>query len=255
MEILRLLHEGTPLMLTHPYIFIGSVSLVLGLAAGFVMHRSDFCMAGMFRDLFLFKRTAMIKSFVLLVLSSMLLFEAARQAGLLVRLPLPAPLPPHGCKPDRRTSLRHRHGLCRRLRRRHAVQNGRRQRPEPDGFRRSGLRQRALCRVPPGLGGFCEKHGPCPGQDHDRPDLRCRSPAPGAGGRAPRGAAAAFVAPERRTGAVRLCRRLSAACKSGPGTFPVRRAFLCPGRHAPGRDHDFYQDRWFHRERPVPRAF
>lgn len=77
-----------------PYIFIGSVSLVLGLAAGFVMHRSDFCMAGMFRDLFLFKRTVMIKSFVLLVLSSMLLFEAARRAGLLSAYPFPLLFPP-----------------------------------------------------------------------------------------------------------------------------------------------------------------
>ncbi len=77
-----------------PYIFIGSVSLVLGLTAGFVMHRSDFCMAGMFRDLFLFKRTVMIKSFVLLVLSSMLLFEAARRAGLLSAYPFPLLFPP-----------------------------------------------------------------------------------------------------------------------------------------------------------------
>jgi len=77
-----------------PYLFIGSVSLLLGLAAGFVMHRSDFCMAGMFRDLFLFKRTVMIKSFVLLVLSSMLLFEAARQTGLLSPYPFPLLYPP-----------------------------------------------------------------------------------------------------------------------------------------------------------------
>jgi uncharacterized membrane protein YedE/YeeE len=77
-----------------PYIFIGGVSLVLGLAAGFVMHRSDFCIAGMFRDLFLFKRTVMIKSFALLVLSSMLLFEAARQAGLLSVYPFPLLYPP-----------------------------------------------------------------------------------------------------------------------------------------------------------------
>jgi uncharacterized membrane protein YedE/YeeE len=83
------------MMLTlDPYLCIGSVSLVLGLAAGFVMHRSDFCMAGMFRDLFLFRRTAMIKSFVLLVLSSMLLFEAARQAGLLSAYPFPLLYPP-----------------------------------------------------------------------------------------------------------------------------------------------------------------
>ena len=85
---------GTLMLTIDPYIFIGSVSLVLGLAAGFVMHRSDFCIAGMFRDLFLFRRTVMIKSFVLLVLSSMLLFEAARQAGLLFAYPFPLLYPP-----------------------------------------------------------------------------------------------------------------------------------------------------------------
>jgi len=70
------------------------VSLFLGLAAGFVMHRSDFCMAGMFRDLFLFRRTVMVKSFVLLVVTSMVLFEAARWTGLLSVYPFPLLYPP-----------------------------------------------------------------------------------------------------------------------------------------------------------------
>jgi uncharacterized membrane protein YedE/YeeE len=74
---------------THPYMFLGAVSLVLGLAAGFVMHRSDFCLAGMFRDLFLFRRIAMIRSFVLLVAATMVLFEAARLSGLLSVYPFP----------------------------------------------------------------------------------------------------------------------------------------------------------------------
>ncbi len=73
----------------HPFIFIGSVSLVLGLCAGYVMHRSDFCLAGMFRDFFLFGRTIMIKSLVLLILSSMLLFEVSRRLGLLSAYPFP----------------------------------------------------------------------------------------------------------------------------------------------------------------------
>jgi uncharacterized membrane protein YedE/YeeE len=73
----------------HPYIIIGIISLVLGLGAGFVMHRSDFCLAGMFRDVFLFRQTTMIKSFVLLVVSSIVLFEAARQTGLLRTYPFP----------------------------------------------------------------------------------------------------------------------------------------------------------------------
>lgn len=62
---------------------------MLGLAAGFVMHRSDFCIAGMFRDLFLFRRSVMIRSFILLVASTMVLFEAARLSGLLSVYPFP----------------------------------------------------------------------------------------------------------------------------------------------------------------------
>src|SRR5512138_976060 len=73
----------------HPYVFLGACSLLLGLAAGFVMHRSDFCIAGMFRDLVLFRRTVMIRSFVLLVAASMVLFEAARRFGLLSAHPFP----------------------------------------------------------------------------------------------------------------------------------------------------------------------
>jgi hypothetical protein len=53
------------------------------------MHRSDFCIAGMFRDLLLFKRTVMIRSFVLLVTATMALFELARLAGLLSVYPFP----------------------------------------------------------------------------------------------------------------------------------------------------------------------
>jgi len=75
-------------ILASPLALIATVSLVLGLAAGFVMHRSDFCMAGMFRDLFLFSRTVMMKSFLLLVVASMVLFEAARLGNLLT-VPFP----------------------------------------------------------------------------------------------------------------------------------------------------------------------
>jgi len=80
-------------ILTNVFFIIGAISLLLGLAAGFVMHRSDFCMAGMFRDLFLFRRTVMIKSFFLLVVTSMLLFEGARRIGLL-SMPFPLLYPP-----------------------------------------------------------------------------------------------------------------------------------------------------------------
>ncbi len=75
--------------LAHPYFFLGFVSLLLGLAAGFIMHRSDFCIAGMFRDLFLFRRFVLIRSFVLLVTVSMALFEAARRFKVLSAYPFP----------------------------------------------------------------------------------------------------------------------------------------------------------------------
>ena len=42
-------------------------SLVIGCAVGYVMHRSDFCMAGMFRDIFLFKRYFMLRILALTV--------------------------------------------------------------------------------------------------------------------------------------------------------------------------------------------
>lgn len=71
-------------------------SLVLGLSSGFIMHRSDYCIAGMFRDLFLFRHTVMIKTLLLLVVSTMVLFELARFSGLLPIYPFPllyAPTP------------------------------------------------------------------------------------------------------------------------------------------------------------------
>lgn len=59
------------------------ISAVLGLVSGVIMHRSDFCIAGMFRDLFLFRNSPLLRSLVLLIALSMLLFEAARLLGIL----------------------------------------------------------------------------------------------------------------------------------------------------------------------------
>lgn len=62
--------------------------LVLGLLAGLLMHRADYCVAGMFRDLFLFRSTTMLKTLLLLVLVSMPLFAAIQAVGL---VPVPFP--------------------------------------------------------------------------------------------------------------------------------------------------------------------
>jgi uncharacterized membrane protein YedE/YeeE len=75
----------------NPYAFIFVLCLVLGLLSGIIMHRSDFCIAGMFRDLFLLKRTVMLRMLLLLVAVSMLLFELLRLYGIALY-----PFPPTG---------------------------------------------------------------------------------------------------------------------------------------------------------------
>lgn len=66
-----------------------TINLILGLAAGVIMHRSDYCVAGMFRDLYLFKSTLMLKTLLLLVVASMVLFEVVRRLDLLSPYPFP----------------------------------------------------------------------------------------------------------------------------------------------------------------------
>lgn len=60
-----------------------TLSALFGLASGIIMHRSDFCIAGMFRDLFLFRHSPLLRSLFLLITLSTLLFETARLIGVL----------------------------------------------------------------------------------------------------------------------------------------------------------------------------
>jgi uncharacterized protein len=80
-------------MTDNAFPMIMAISLVLGVATGFIMHRSDFCLAGMFRDLFIFRQNFMLRILALAVVASMALFEAARQAGFLL-YPFPLFGPP-----------------------------------------------------------------------------------------------------------------------------------------------------------------
>ncbi len=77
-----------------PYIIIIYTGLLLGLATGFLMHRSDFCVAGMVRDLFLFSQPKKVIPIVIVVVTSMALFEGARLFGLLPLYPFPGLKPP-----------------------------------------------------------------------------------------------------------------------------------------------------------------
>ncbi|PLX85633.1 MAG: hypothetical protein C0617_03745 [Desulfuromonas sp.] len=71
------------------YLLIVVVCFFLGGVAGLVMHRSDYCIAGMFRDFFLFGETLRLRSLLLLVVASMVLFEMARQLGYITLYPFP----------------------------------------------------------------------------------------------------------------------------------------------------------------------
>lgn len=63
--------------------------LILGMVAGFFMHRSDYCLAGAFRDLFLFRSVHRLYSLVFLVAVSAFLFELFNRLGWLPAYPLP----------------------------------------------------------------------------------------------------------------------------------------------------------------------
>lgn len=69
--------------------WIMAAGLAVGLAAGFIMHRADFCLAAAFRDAFLFRNHFMLRTVILLVAASALLFEIARRLGLLAFYPFP----------------------------------------------------------------------------------------------------------------------------------------------------------------------
>lgn len=62
---------------------------LLGGTAGFLMHRSDFCLAAAFRDLFLFRRTFLLRILVLYAGTAALLLEGGRLLSLLPAYPFP----------------------------------------------------------------------------------------------------------------------------------------------------------------------
>lgn len=64
-------------------------SLACGLAAGFLLHRSDFCVTGMFRDYFLFRDMSMLRVLILMILVSMALVHGAQALGLIAYYPFP----------------------------------------------------------------------------------------------------------------------------------------------------------------------
>jgi len=81
-------------MLEQPYLLIVASSLAIGLVAGLVMHRSDFCVTACFRDAVLFKDFFLMRQLLLVIVASMALFEAGRLSGLISIHPFPLLGPP-----------------------------------------------------------------------------------------------------------------------------------------------------------------
>ena len=61
---------------------VALASLFAGLAAGWIMHRADFCAVAALRDMFLFRDTGMFRAQLLLISVSLLLFHFVGYAGL-----------------------------------------------------------------------------------------------------------------------------------------------------------------------------
>ncbi len=65
------------------------LNLALGAILGFAFHRSDLCMAGMFRDIFLLKRTFLLRILFLQVVVTMAFFFIAKKLGVIGLYPPP----------------------------------------------------------------------------------------------------------------------------------------------------------------------
>lgn len=76
------------MLLTEPY-YLFAFNLLIGLILGSVFFRSDYCMAGMFRDVFLLKNYSLLPSLSLLIVVSMVLFYLAKAAGFIILYPPP----------------------------------------------------------------------------------------------------------------------------------------------------------------------
>lgn len=81
-------------MLLNDPILLTLACFTCGLLLGVVLHRGEFCMAGIFRDIFLLNDFTMLRPLLLAVLSTMLLFALAGFTGLVP--PGPPPSLPDG---------------------------------------------------------------------------------------------------------------------------------------------------------------
>lgn len=76
------------MFLTEPY-HLFFFNLSVGVILGSIFYRADYCMAGIFRDMFLFRDYSLLRSLLLLIVTAMSLFYMARLSGLIQLYPPP----------------------------------------------------------------------------------------------------------------------------------------------------------------------
>ena len=76
------------MLLTEPY-FLFIFNLLIGICFGNILYRADYCMAGMFRDVFLMKDYTLLRSLYLCVVISMALLYLTRLSGIIPFYPPP----------------------------------------------------------------------------------------------------------------------------------------------------------------------
>ncbi|BCB97075.1 hypothetical protein JZK55_19970 [Dissulfurispira thermophila] len=76
------------MLLSEPY-YLFFFNLSVGIILGSIFYRADYCMAGMFRDAFLFRDYSLLRSLILLVVTAMSLFYIMRLSGLIRLYPPP----------------------------------------------------------------------------------------------------------------------------------------------------------------------
>ncbi len=87
------------MLLTNTY-FLVAFNLLAGALLGNILYRSDFCMAGIFRDFFLFRNFSLLRPLLLLAVLTMVLFSLARLSGLIL-----VPTPPFFSYPSGATLM------------------------------------------------------------------------------------------------------------------------------------------------------
>jgi uncharacterized membrane protein YedE/YeeE len=77
------------MLFSEPYSLIG-FNFLIGAAVGNIFYRSDYCMSGMFRDIFLLRSASLLRSLFFMASASMFFFFILRKAGIINNYPPPS---------------------------------------------------------------------------------------------------------------------------------------------------------------------